>query len=61
MSKRNVFFADIWRPLQVFADWAEQRIRVAEGSRSLELSWTVGPVPIADGKGKEVTRPLSTR
>jgi len=46
---------------QVFADWMTQTIRLYQGSPFIEVEYTVGPVPINDGMGKEViTRWSST-
>uniref|UniRef100_A0AAR2J2A3 Lysosomal alpha-mannosidase n=1 Tax=Pygocentrus nattereri TaxID=42514 RepID=A0AAR2J2A3_PYGNA len=39
---------------QQFSPWVSQVVRLYEGSRELELEWTVGPVPVEDGFGKEV-------
>ncbi|XP_016422265.1 lysosomal alpha-mannosidase-like [Sinocyclocheilus rhinocerous] len=45
---------------QWFSPWVSQVVRLYEGHRELELEWTVGPVPIADGLGKEVITRLDT-
>lgn len=45
---------------QVFAPWVSQRIRLAKGARHAEITYTVGPVPIDDGWGKEVVSRFST-
>ena len=39
---------------QVFSEWATQTVRLNAGAKSLEIEWTVGPIPIEDGIGKEV-------
>ncbi|MGB1598329.1 MAG: glycoside hydrolase family 38 C-terminal domain-containing protein, partial [Promethearchaeia archaeon] len=39
---------------QVFSPWATQTVRLYAGARHVEVEWTIGPVPIQDGKGKEV-------
>jgi hypothetical protein len=39
---------------QVFSPWLSQVVRLREGSGVVEFEWTVGPVPIDDGIGKEV-------
>ena len=39
---------------QVFSPWATQTVRLYSGARHVEVEWTIGPVPIQDGKGKEV-------
>ena len=35
-------------------EWAALTVRLWRGADDVELEWTVGPVPIADGVGKEV-------
>uniref|UniRef100_A0A672MN49 Lysosomal alpha-mannosidase n=1 Tax=Sinocyclocheilus grahami TaxID=75366 RepID=A0A672MN49_SINGR len=45
---------------QRFSPWVSQVVRLYEGHRELELEWTVGPVPVADGLGKEVITRLDT-
>lgn len=45
---------------QVFSPWVSQVIRLYEGRKELELEWTVGPVPIKDGLGKEVITRFDT-
>uniref|UniRef100_A0A8C2JEK2 Alpha-mannosidase n=1 Tax=Cyprinus carpio TaxID=7962 RepID=A0A8C2JEK2_CYPCA len=45
---------------QWFSPWVSQVVRLYEGHRELELEWTVGPVPVADGLGKEVITRLDT-
>ncbi|XP_072458359.1 lysosomal alpha-mannosidase-like isoform X2 [Notamacropus eugenii] len=39
---------------QNFSAWCSQVVRLYPGQRHLELEWTVGPVPVEDGWGKEV-------
>ena len=39
---------------QVFGDWLQQTIRLVGDSPRVEFEWTVGPVPISDGLGKNV-------
>lgn len=39
---------------QVFADWATQTIRLYEDEEFIEVTYTVGPIPFHDGKGKEI-------
>jgi len=31
---------------QVFGDWASQVVRLYNGTKHLEIEWTVGPIPI---------------
>uniref|UniRef100_A0A673FTU5 Lysosomal alpha-mannosidase n=1 Tax=Sinocyclocheilus rhinocerous TaxID=307959 RepID=A0A673FTU5_9TELE len=45
---------------QWFSPWVSQVVRLYEGHRELEMEWTVGPVPVADGLGKEVITRLDT-
>uniref|UniRef100_A0A3B4WWI6 Alpha-mannosidase n=1 Tax=Seriola lalandi dorsalis TaxID=1841481 RepID=A0A3B4WWI6_SERLL len=45
---------------QWFAPWVSQVVRLHGDSRALELEWTVGPLPIDDGLGKEVITRLDT-
>jgi len=43
---------------QRFASWAEQTYRLNDGAKHVEVTWTVGPIPVDDGKGKEVVTHL---
>ena len=45
---------------QVFSSWATQTIRLKKGSPSVEFEWTVGPVPVKDGHGKDVLSRFSS-
>uniref|UniRef100_A0A3B1J9Z3 Alpha-mannosidase n=1 Tax=Astyanax mexicanus TaxID=7994 RepID=A0A3B1J9Z3_ASTMX len=45
---------------QQFSPWVSQVVRLYEGSRDLELEWTIGPVPVDDGLGKEVITRLDS-
>jgi lysosomal alpha-mannosidase len=45
---------------QVFSPWATQVVRLEKGAVALEFEWTVGPVPISDGVGKEVISRYTT-
>ncbi|KAK7930611.1 hypothetical protein WMY93_007006 [Mugilogobius chulae] len=45
---------------QIFSPWASQVVRLYSSSRTLELEWTVGPVPIDDDLGKEVITRIDT-
>ncbi|XP_062846006.1 lysosomal alpha-mannosidase [Trichomycterus rosablanca] len=45
---------------QQFSSWVSQVVRLYAESRELELEWTVGPIPIGDGVGKEVITRLDT-
>lgn len=37
-----------------FNDWASQEVNLYENTSTVEMEWTVGPIPIDDDKGKEV-------
>ncbi|EFN53834.1 hypothetical protein CHLNCDRAFT_36397 [Chlorella variabilis] len=39
---------------QVFSNWATLVTRLYRGQPQVEVEWTVGPIPIEDGLGKEV-------
>lgn len=39
---------------QTFSDWASQTVRLYKGAKYAEIEWTIGPIPIGDGIGKEV-------
>ncbi|XP_076458768.1 lysosomal alpha-mannosidase-like [Babylonia areolata] len=39
---------------QEFAPWMTQTVKLFSGQRFVEFQWTVGPIPIKDGQGKEV-------
>ncbi|KAK7498328.1 hypothetical protein BaRGS_00010588, partial [Batillaria attramentaria] len=45
---------------QQFSPWVTQVIRVYANQRAAEFQWTVGPIPIDDGKGKEVITRFTT-
>ncbi|CAF4070475.1 unnamed protein product, partial [Rotaria sordida] len=38
----------------VFNDWASQEISLYDEAESVEVEWTVGPIPIGDNIGKEI-------
>lgn len=40
---------------QTFADWVATTVRLWAGSYHVDFEWTVGPIPIADRTGKEVS------
>ncbi len=40
--------------LIIFNDWASQEVNVYDGASTVEVEWTVGPIPIDDNIGKEV-------
>jgi hypothetical protein len=39
---------------QVWADWAVLTTRLWRGAAWLDQEWTVGPIPVADGQGREI-------
>jgi len=39
----------------VWTNWAYQTVRLYKGVPTLEVEQTIGPIPFADGMGKEVT------
>lgn len=45
---------------QWFSPWVSQVVRLYADSRTLELEWTVGPLPIDDDLGKEVITRFDT-
>ncbi|XP_061472674.1 lysosomal alpha-mannosidase isoform X1 [Rhineura floridana] len=45
---------------QNFSDWCSQVVRLYAGQPYVELEWTVGPIPIRDGLGKEVISRFET-
>ena len=46
---------------QLFNDWVFQTVRVLESNpSSVEMEYTVGPIPFADGLGKEIISRFST-
>ncbi|XP_060096660.1 lysosomal alpha-mannosidase [Heteronotia binoei] len=45
---------------QNFSSWCSQVVRLYAGQPYVELEWTVGPIPIRDGLGKEVISRLDT-
>mmetsp|Transcript_69979 Transcript_69979/g.152665 ORF Transcript_69979/g.152665 Transcript_69979/m.152665 type:complete len:1011 (-) Transcript_69979:481-3513(-) len=45
---------------QTFGDWVSQRIRLPKNSPFLEFTFTVGPIPVSDNKGKEIITRFST-
>ena len=42
---------EVW---QTFTPWLSQIVRVRQGSRVVELEWTVGPIPLSDHEGKNI-------
>lgn len=45
---------------QNFSAWCSQVVRLYPRQRHLELEWTVGPIPVGDGWGKEVISRFDT-
>lgn len=40
--------------LIVLNDWASQEVNLFDGASTIEVEWTIGPIPIDDNIGKEV-------
>jgi len=47
--------------IQTFSPWASQVARLWQRSRYVEIEFTVGPIPIDDGTGKEIVSRFTTR
>ncbi|XP_053907882.1 lysosomal alpha-mannosidase [Cuculus canorus] len=45
---------------QNFSSWCSQVVRLHTGQPYLELEWTVGPIPVQDGWGKEIISRFET-
>jgi len=45
---------------QTFGSWINQRVRLAQGSRHVEITYTVGAVDISDNLGKEIVSRFTT-
>ncbi|KAJ8283245.1 hypothetical protein COCON_G00020950 [Conger conger] len=45
---------------QQFGPWVSQVLRLYGDSRELEMEWSVGPIPVQDGFGKEIITRLDT-
>ncbi|KFO79729.1 Lysosomal alpha-mannosidase, partial [Cuculus canorus] len=45
---------------QNFSSWCSQVVRLHTGQPYLELEWTVGPIPVQDGWGKEIISRFKT-
>lgn len=45
---------------QRFSPWCWQAVRLHAGQRFVELEWTVGPIPVGDGWGKEIISRFDT-
>ena len=37
-----------------FNGWASQELSLYNGGEAVEIEWTIGPIPIDDGIGKEI-------
>jgi len=40
--------------LIIFNDWTSQEISLFQEASTIEIEWTVGPIPISDKTGKEI-------
>ena len=57
----EVFEGDVVTEVrQSFAPWINQTWRLFPGKATVELEWTIGPVPIEDGIGKEIVSKFSS-
>ncbi|XP_030835227.1 lysosomal alpha-mannosidase [Strongylocentrotus purpuratus] len=45
---------------QQFTPWLSQVVRLYKGQSAAEFTWTVGPIPIGDGLGKEIITRFDT-
>ncbi|NWW41924.1 MA2B1 mannosidase, partial [Panurus biarmicus] len=45
---------------QNFSAWCSQVLRLRPGQPYLELEWTLGPIPVSDGLGKEIISRFET-
>ncbi|KAM8987183.1 lysosomal alpha-mannosidase [Ara ararauna] len=45
---------------QTFSSWCSQVVRLYAGQPYVELEWTVGPIPVEDGWGKEIISRFQT-
>ncbi|CAM4610488.1 unnamed protein product [Lepidochelys kempii] len=45
---------------QNFSSWCSQVVRLYAGQAYVELEWTVGPIPVDDGLGKEIISRFET-
>ena len=45
---------------QSIAPWISQTIRLSSSSPYIEFEWTVGPIPVDDGQGKELVTRFTT-
>ena len=45
---------------QTFAPWLKQTVRTYAAHEYVTFDWTVGPIPVEDGQGKEVVMRLTT-
>jgi hypothetical protein len=50
----------VWEARQVFAPWLVQTVRLFAGSTTVRFEYTVGPIPFADGLGKEIITRYTT-
>jgi hypothetical protein len=45
---------------QIFKSWITQIVRLSVNSATADLEWTVGPIPVSDGRGREIVSRFST-
>jgi lysosomal alpha-mannosidase len=46
--------ATVQTAIIVFSEWASQEISLYDDTESVEVEWTVGPIPTNDNIGKEI-------
>ena len=44
----------LWEVTQTWANWAVSKVRLWANASAVEFEWSIGPVPFADGMGKEI-------
>ncbi|OWF45656.1 lysosomal alpha-mannosidase-like [Mizuhopecten yessoensis] len=61
-TKEYITFGDalVREVHQQFSPWVSQVVRLYEEEKYAEFEWTIGPIPIEDGYGKEVISRFST-
>ena len=54
---RGAYVQQVW---QQMSDWLVQKVTLYKDRPWVEFEWTVGPVPVADGQGKEIITRFNT-
>ncbi|KAK7113102.1 lysosomal alpha-mannosidase-like [Littorina saxatilis] len=62
LSSRSYFVQGevVQEVYQEFSPWVTQSVRLYNHHRFVQFHWTVGPIPITDGQGKEVVSVFKT-